>query len=255
MHPTSPLDLPAPSPTARATTTDYNLGSDAPSFAVGLDLGQATDFSALAVVEHVHVLPPDVSLADFAHRLDAQLREPLLNVLPPATPELHVRHLQRWELGTPYHAIVDDVCALMATDALWGARLYFDRSGVGRAVGDLLYAAYYAGRVGGSVPRGITITGAEKATPGGGRPKRDLMTSLQLPIQQGRFRIAQGVPLGDVLERELTGFKLRLANSGHASFDIGRREGEGHGDLVIACALAVIDAPFGVRPRVVEASR
>lgn len=256
MHPTTtPLDLPAAPVSAKASTTDYNLGSDAPSLAVGLDLGQATDFSALAVVEHVHVLPPDVSLGLFAHRLDAQLREPLRNVLPPATPELHVRHLQRWELGTPYHAIVDDVCALMATEALYGARLYFDRSGVGRAVGDMLYAAYYAGRTGGSIPRGITITGGEKATPGGGRPKRDLMTALQLPIQQGRFRIAQGVPLGDVLERELTGFKLRLSNSGGQSFDIGRRDGEGHGDLVIACALAVIDAPFGIRPRVVESPR
>jgi hypothetical protein len=242
-------------PAPIASTTSYNLGLDAPSFAVGLDLGQATDYSALAVVEHVHVLPPGLSLQGFAWELEKRSRDAWElgydRPLPAAIPELHVRHLQRWELGTPYHVIVDDVCRLLGEGGpLWGARLFFDRSGVGRAVGDLLWSAYVAGRLGVG-PLGKTMTGG--LNPGAATvPKLNLMTALQLPIQQGRFRIAQGVPLGDVLERELTGFKMRLSQSGGQSFDIARRDGEGHGDLVIACALAVINPEFGVRPRVAE---
>lgn len=251
---------PPPDPaaaTAKATTRNYNLGTEAPSLTVGLDLGQATDYSALAVVEHVHVLPPTMSLQGFWWEVEKAQRD-LQDYgmvrgwgLPASTPELHVRHLQRWELGTPYHVIVDDVCRLMGPESpLWGARLIFDRSGVGRAVGDMLFTARQQGRIR-TTPWGKTITGGEKAGPGT-TPKKDLMAALQLPIQQGRFRIAQGLPLGDVLERELTSFKMRLSQSGAQSFDIARHEGQGHGDLVIACALAVINSEFGVRPRVAE---
>ena len=134
---------PPPDPadaTAKATTRDYNLGTQAPSLTVGLDLGQATDYSALAVVEHVHVLPSTMSLQGFWWEVEKAQRD-LQDYgmvrgwgLPASTPELHVRHLQRWDLGTPYHVIVDDVCRLMGPESpLWGARLIFDRSGVGRA--------------------------------------------------------------------------------------------------------------------------
>ena len=86
-----------------------------PAYAVGLDLGQAQDYSALAVVEHA----------------GRSRDRPLL-----------VRHLHRWPLGTAYPAIVADVAATLAAPPLpAGAVLAIDRTGVGRAVFDLFAAA------------------------------------------------------------------------------------------------------------------
>ncbi len=70
---------------------------------IGADLGQAQDPTALAVAE-VH------------------------------TPEIHVRHLERLPLGTPYPKVVERIADLV--DKLPGAVLVVDATGVGRAVLD-----------------------------------------------------------------------------------------------------------------------
>lgn len=221
------------------------------NYAVGLDLGQAKDYSALAVVEHVDRLPAGFSLAGFWERVDrvrAGLQGP--EVLPVLSRELRVRHLQRWPLGTPYDVIVDDVAALVSRPELSGSRFFFDRSGVGRPVGDLLWTAYGRGQLGATQPHGRTITGAERSS-ASGTAKRDLIAALELPLQQGRFKIPHGLPLADVLERELLTFKMRLtAKTGREVFDVERRPGEGHGDLVIATALACVHPEYGVAPDV-----
>ena len=58
-----------------------------PWHVLGLDLGQATEFSALALLE----------ATERRH----------------ASPLYAVRHLHRWPLGTAYRAIVADVARLM----------------------------------------------------------------------------------------------------------------------------------------------
>lgn len=83
-------------------------------------------------------------------------------------------------------------------------------------------------------------------------PKRDLLTNLQILLQQGRLKIAAGLALGDTLERELTSFRQKLSAAGRDSYDVVRREGEGHGDLVIAVALAARRANPSVEPTLVE---
>jgi len=200
------------------------------SFTVGLDLGQVNDFSALAVVERVRVLPPGVSVQDYMIRRER-------GMVPEAVEELRVRHLQRWALGTPYPDLVDEVCALMASDELRAAWLFVDGTGVGVAVKDLFQAAYLGRRMGRNWPVTVTITGGEKGT-GYHLPKRDLLSAVQVPLQQERLKISAGLALGPVLERELTSFRMKLSTNGHDSYDVIRREGEGHGDLVIALALA-----------------
>lgn len=85
-----------------------------------------------------------------------------------------------------------------------------------------------------------------------GTSKRDLIAALEIPVQQGRFKLPARLPLGDVLRRELAGFKLRLKpKTGHAQIDI-KRAGEGHGDLVIAVALACVHPDHGITPRLLE---
>ncbi|CAN5484107.1 hypothetical protein BH20ACI3_BH20ACI3_39740 [soil metagenome] len=77
---------------------------------VGLDLGQARDYSALAVLE----------VEGFG-----------LHTI------LRVRHLQRWKLGTSYPQICDETCILLHRAPLQSAPLIVDATGVGRPVVDL----------------------------------------------------------------------------------------------------------------------
>lgn len=58
---------------------------------VGLDLGQAADFSGLAVLDRPHV-PPGAPLAE-------------------RRPAYALRHLERFPLGTPYPHVADAVVA------------------------------------------------------------------------------------------------------------------------------------------------
>jgi hypothetical protein len=99
-------------------------------FYVGLDLGQAADYTAVAVVQSGMQEKPEGGTERF----------------------LHLRHLERYELGTPYPDIADKVAALMRDERLspneYDAsrrrifrsepELIVDDTGVGRAVADLL---------------------------------------------------------------------------------------------------------------------
>src|SRR5262245_8015174 len=95
-------------------------------FFVGLDLGQAADFSALAVLDRPHVLPG----APAAER----------------RPAYALRHLARFPLGTPYPQVADAVVALLQRPPLPGCVLVVDQAGVGRPVVDVL-AERIRGRV------------------------------------------------------------------------------------------------------------
>lgn len=213
-------------------------------FTVGLDLGSAADYSALVVTERVFVLPKYVSLNQW-HRQPGRYQSSLVE-------EKHVRHLRRWELGTPYPSIVSDVAAFMRTPALRRDGLVFvDKGGVGRAVWDMFAEAHRESPIGAYEPVGVTSTGGKEAN-GWNVPKQDLMAAIQAPLQLGRLKVAQGLPLGDVLEKELTNFRMKITASGRESFDYQRSAGDGHGDLVSALALALYgNNPYG-RPDVIE---
>ena len=173
-------------------------------FVVGLDLGQAQDYTALAVVERTE------------------------------GGERHVRHLERFPLGTTYPAIVERVAALLSREPLAGdAELVVDATGVGAPVVDLLRDA-------GLRPVAVTITGGEKVIRGsdGWRvPKRDLVAALQVALQTGRLKVAATLPLAEILTRELLDFRVRITDAAHDTYGAWR-EGS-HDDLVLAVALAV----------------
>ena len=105
---------------------------------VGLDLGQARDYSALAV------LRPWPSAAN-ADRV---------------VPVYDVPHLQRLPLGLPYPSLVESVAALLDTPALRGSVLVVDRTGIGRAVADMLMGSLCAGGGRAVIPVTITSGGA-----------------------------------------------------------------------------------------------
>ncbi|WP_026820178.1 hypothetical protein [Arthrobacter castelli] len=213
-------------------------------FTVGLDLGSAADFSALVVTERVFVLPQYITMGQW-HRQPGVYQEHLVE-------EKHVRQLRRWELGTPYPSIVSDVAAFMRSPQMRaGGLLYVDGTGVGRAVMDMFYQAHDEDDLGAYWPIGVTVTGGREAS-GWNIPKQDLMAAIQAPLQLGRLKVAQGLPLGESLEKELTNFRLKITQNGREQFDYQRSAGDGHGDLVSALALALYgNNPFG-RPDVIE---
>lgn len=213
------------------------------SFTVGLDLGQGQDFSALVVVERVLVLPPMVSIGAFWRKPGA--------IGPALVEQRQLRHLRRWELGTPYPTIVQDVATMMRAPAMDDAMLFIDRTGVGRAVFDMFMDAWRASEFGANRPVGVTITAGSKRN-GWHVPKSDLLAAIQVPLQQGTLLVADGLMLGPVLERELVSFRQKITESGRDTYDVARRAGEGHGDLVTALSLALFQDNTLRRPDVVE---
>lgn len=194
-------------------------------FTMGLDLGQANDYTALCALERIDRGPGEpaghVRLARDMQREEA-----------PDT-VYHLRHLERFKLGTPYPAIVKRVTELLATPPLRGqAALVVDATGVGAAVVDLLRGA-------GLSPVAVTITAGERAerVDGGWRvPKRDLVGVLQVLFQGKRLLIAESLPEALTLTKELLSFQVKITAAAHDVYGAWR-EGA-HDDLVLAVALA-----------------
>jgi hypothetical protein len=180
------------------------------SFYVGLDLGQSADYTALAVVEDT-------------------------------SPGLHLRHLERYQLRTPYTDIADNVARLVRDPLLSQRRkpeLIVDETGVGKAVVDMFRERklYF---------RPVTITGGDVAREGQVKergksyrvPKRDIVGALEVPFHNGTLKVAGDLELWPTLRQELLSFRRKVSlATGHDSYEHWRESD--HDDLVLACALA-----------------
>src|SRR5262245_55249894 len=138
-------------------------------YAVGLDLGQASDFSAVVVLD----------VGD-----------------PPSEPVYHVRLAERIPLKTSYPQIVERTCHVVAgLKAINLGRipptikLTFDGTGVGRPVWDLLKVR---DELGGVDLLAVTITAGQAVTIDHGArearvAKSALVGAVQVVLQQGRL--------------------------------------------------------------------
>jgi hypothetical protein len=178
-------------------------------YVLGLDLGQTSDFTALAVLER--------------HPVESAEQKP----------DYTLRHLRRFPLGTAYTEIVPAVGAVRRSEPLRQAPLVVDQTGVGRAVVDMLRQSAC-----GVIP--VTITGghATTVTADGSYhvPKKELITALQVVLQGRRLQIARSLPDAATLVRELQQFQLKITAAANEVFGVWR-EGQ-HDDLVLALALA-----------------
>jgi hypothetical protein len=182
----------------------------------GLDLGQISDYTALAVAERSsrpNPSKPGEEVYSFA-----------------------VRHLHRWPLGTAYPQAVADVKTLFASPPLKGTVLAVDRTGVGRAVSDLFRSSGIDASL-----WPLTITAGEKSS-GWSVAKKDLVGAVQAPLQGGRLKIAEGLPLTAVLVEELAAFRVKVTPAGNETFEAWRERD--HDDLVLAVALALYAGSF-----------
>jgi len=160
---------------------------------------------------------------------------------------LHLRHLERYPLRTPYPEIVEKVDALVCDERLSPTEydpsrgrfssqppaLVVDNTGVGVAVTDLLKGK-------GLKFTPVTITGGDTAHKTGRNwrvPKRDLVAALEVPFHTGVLKVAEGLTLWPVLREELLNFRRKInLKTAHDSYEHWRESD--HDDLVLATALA-----------------
>lgn len=205
-----------------------------PNYTIGLDLGQVRDYSALVVAERLKFLEGRSRETSFDE--DAGYHE---------SEAYFIRHIQRFELGTPYPTVVDTVSELIQTSELRGnTLLVFDRTGVGGAVADLFREAYQRHKLGPHWPLGVNLTGgfshrgAARGSYCTTAHKGDVVQRLYLLFDQGRIKAPLGLPGHEDLIKEIRAFRPKQnAQTGNLSYE-AERESD-HDDLVIALALAV----------------
>ncbi len=210
------------------------------TYFLGLDLGQAQDPTALAILER-HERPGTAKPETWkTFHPGGGVGEFTTVSRTPGPAAFTCGHLERLRLGTPYPAIADHVAALLDRAPLKGrTHLVVDATGVGRPVVDMLRQRELN-------PIAITITGGDSVTYDHGWrvPKRDLVGVVQVLLQTDRLKFAAGIPTVPVLVQELLAFRVKIdpltAHDSYGSW----REGS-HDDLVLAVAVA---AWYGERP-------
>jgi len=217
-----------------------------PNYTVGLDLGKERDPSALVVAERVLIfegLPSEQTFSDPTPPVDTY----------------HVRHVQRFELGTPYDTVVDSVGELLSTPELRDhGLLVFDRTGVGGPIADMFAQAWQGGRLGRCFhPLGITLTagfskrGAAHGYYDATAHKGDVVQRVYMLLERGHIKIPLGLPVAEQLQKELRAFRPKQNRStGNLSFEAARESD--HDDLVIALALAVWFPHIWGKPRYID---
>jgi hypothetical protein len=186
-------------------------------FIVGLDLGQATDYSALAILESR--LAADNISRDAAR--------------PKASWHYGCRGLKRWPLGTSYTAIVAEAAEFLGKPPLTRAPVVVDATGVGRPVVDMFRKAGLGAAL---VP--VTITAGRRQSFRDGFhhvPKRVLIETLRVLFQHRRFQFAQALAEAPALIRELHDHRVKVTSPRHETFSARRGA---HDDLILALALA-----------------
>jgi hypothetical protein len=184
-------------------------------YLAGLDLGQAAQYTALAIVERTRTPDPE---------------EPLRR-----TRTYAVRYLKRWGLKTAYEDIARDVAVLLAQHPLRRPLLAVDQTGVGQTVVGMVRKA--------GIPASlfpVTITFGTAVTPPGDdgsthAPKRELAGVLEVLLQAHRLQFV-ALPERELLAQELRQFRLKPPPAGAETVESWRERP--HDDLVLAVALA-----------------
>jgi hypothetical protein len=176
-------------------------------YVLGIDLGQSPDATALALLEYDYIQNPDYRL----------------------------RGLHRFPRGTPYSDLSDPICEHICHPSLRGrVNLAVDATGAGRPVVDYLRDELYPTPL-----FAITITGGNEVT-GGHRdphvPKRDLVGTTSLTLEQRRLQITENMRDTDALLDELLAYRRTISERGNDTY--GAASGT-HDDLVLALSLAL----------------
>ena len=214
-------------------------------FFIGVDLGQANDFTAVCVLKaqepevvethesaeafstpswnpyHRRGRPPEQRTFRLPDGSTSDQDQPLLYV---------IGRLDRWR-GIPYHETNERIAAIVRK--VPDPALIVDRTGVGRPVYDALQEA-------GLHPIGVTVHGGDKVTHEGNEysvPKRDLIGAAQMALGSKRLKIAAKLTHAATLEKEVLAYRYKMTASGQDTYGSWRESD--HDDLLFAASLAV----------------
>ncbi|MDO4356533.1 MAG: hypothetical protein Q4E13_08500 [Clostridia bacterium] len=186
------------------------------SFIISADLGQAFDYTAISIIERI-VKGNGVLGKDRRGEL-----------------HLFLRHIERPLRGTEYPAIVDRLLELYKSPQLQKVpkSVVIDLTGLGRPVYDLMRKAGFNLSL-----NAISITGGSEVTYTNRHynvPKRDLITNLQVLLQNEQLKIAKGLKDANALIEELANFQTKISDNGKDTY--GGRSGV-HDDIVLSVAM------------------
>ena len=202
---------------------DINKETETKNTLIGVDLGQARDFSAISIIKQLQDYGMD--MFEGKNKIGKKY--------------YHIVHLERPPLETSYEKIVDRVIQLYRQTK--NGSIIIDFTGVGRPVFDM----FRRGRV---IPYGICITGGSQFSRDGyiyNVPKRDLAGCLQVLYQQQRIKVSGKLDHARTLNSELLDFKVKIdADTGHDTYE--HRSGK-HDDLVLSVACACWYGENGIR--------
>lgn len=204
-------------------------------FACGLDIGQSSDYTALSILHYRE--PP--TLEEKEHFYPNPLTGGVVKVterrpIPrlDQAPTWHLRHVERWR-GKSYGDMVKQVKARVER-LVEPYLLAVDFTGVGRAVAEMVRDADLA-------PVLVTIHGGDRATYSDGSwrvPKRDLVSVVQLGLQNRSLGIADGQQWTPLVVSELQNFRQKIdPATAHDSYSAWREND--HDDITLSIALAL----------------
>ena len=196
----------------------------AADFIVAVDLGQAADYTAICAVQRMPIKTGKFRDENGVHGSLEKTEEWI--------DHWRVGHLERMPLHTPYPQVSERVKAILQKVPST-ADLVVDSTGVGRPVVDMM-------RADGLKPIAATITsgGSEGRNDNGYLvPKKLLVSGTQILMQNGQLKISNKLALCETLVKEMLSFKVKMGDSGKASFEAWRESI--HDDLVLALCLAI----------------
>jgi len=180
-------------------------------FILGVSLGQASEFSAICVLEQSAIESGEERPRN----------------------RYGCRFLKRWPLGTTYPTIVSEISKWVGNPPLRDGRLILDGTVVGRPVVDLFRK--------GNLPvklEPVTITGGQVEALIHGwyqLPKHILISGVQVLLQERRLQFARSLPETHTLVKELHNYRLDPPKVATDFYDPRQRQND---DLVLALALA-----------------
>lgn len=196
-------------------------------FLMGLDLGQQNDYTVLSLLR--------------------------MKVTQNEMPSYSLIFLHKFQLKTSYPDIVSWVLTFIAYGfSNNNSKLIIDYTGVGRPVVDLFMAENIN-------LIAINITGGLqhkwKSSKEASVPKKDIISSLQVVLQNKRLKIASNLPFLDDLKKEFLNFKYKLSAAGNSQFSAASSY---HDDIVLSLGMATwygeVSRRKGNRLRIISGS-
>jgi hypothetical protein len=187
---------------------------------LGIDFGQAQDYTAFAILEKSWVFVGPRNHWDYQRRREERFA---------------VRHLERLPLGTPYTAVVARIAQIARPlDRLHTLLISADATGVGAPVIEQIRQMQLGRRL-----HPVIITPGNTESEHGifyHVPKSHLITNLILQFESGMFKVSSNLPLAPTLLQELGGLRIKVSTAGNDIYSTWRADQ--HDDLLFAVALA-----------------